>query len=171
MKFTSIALISIFGSAIASPIIQEDAPTFADVPISVSVTCDGKNLVWSKLSLLELTTVGKVLVESYNNIHASANNDDSTLRDLVFGGNIKSTMQEEEKEDTNHLEGWFGPRKSTGIWSGMWGCAECPDDSPDVVGPVLKSWQSEFVAGLLESKIPVFQSIRACTIEDRKSVV
>jgi hypothetical protein len=29
----------------------------------------------------------------------------------------------------------------------------------------LKAWQNKFVAGLLESKVPVFQPIRACTID------
>lgn len=53
-----------------------------------------------------------------------------------------------------------------GIWTGTWGCTECPDDdTPDVSGPVLKAWQNKFVAGLLESKIPVFQSIRTCAID------
>ena len=53
-----------------------------------------------------------------------------------------------------------------GIWTGTWGCSECPDDdTPDVSGPVLKAWQNKFVAGLLESKVPVFQSIRACNID------
>jgi hypothetical protein len=53
-----------------------------------------------------------------------------------------------------------------GIWTGTWGCSECPDDdSPDVSGPVRKAWQNKFVAGLLESKIAVFQSIRTCTID------
>ena len=53
-----------------------------------------------------------------------------------------------------------------GIWTGTWGCSDCPDDdSPDISGPVLKAWQNKFVAGLLESKIAAFQSIRACTID------
>ncbi len=48
----------------------------------------------------------------------------------------------------------------------MWGCTECPDDdTPEVSGPVLKAWQNEFVARLLESKMPLFQAIRSCTID------
>jgi hypothetical protein len=48
----------------------------------------------------------------------------------------------------------------------MWGCTECPDDdTPDVSGPVLKAWQNEFIAGLLESKMPIFQGIRNCVID------
>jgi hypothetical protein len=55
---------------------------------------------------------------------------------------------------------------STGLWTGKWGCAECPDDdTPDSSGPVLKAWQDKFVAGLLESSIPMFQSVRTCTID------
>ena len=112
MKFTSIALITMVGSAVANPIIHEDAPIFADGPISVTVTCNG-NIVWPKLSLLELTTAGKVLVESYNAIHALVNDDDSQLRDLVYGGNIKNSMLGEEEDDSN-LDRWFKPRISKG---------------------------------------------------------
>ena len=112
MKFSSIALITIVGSVVANPIVHEDAPIFADGPIAVSVTCNG-NIAWSKLSLLELSTAGKVLVESYNAIHALVNNDDSQLRDLVYGGNIKRSMIE-EGEDSN-LDSWFKPRVSKGM--------------------------------------------------------
>jgi hypothetical protein len=115
MKFTSIALITIVGSVAANPIVQQDAPIFADGPITVSVTCNG-NIAWSKLSLLELTTAGKVLVESYNAIHALVNDDDSQLRDLVYGSNIKRDMLEGD-EDTN-LDGWFKPRVSKGTSNG-----------------------------------------------------
>ena len=170
MKFTLIALISIIGSTVANPIIQEDAPIFADGPIAVSVVCTG-NIVWSKLTLLELTTASKVLVESYNAIHALVNNDDSQLRDLTFNGHVKTAMRQEEgeqdtEEDDNDLDAWFQPRPAKGVWTGTWGCSECPDDdSPDVSGPVLKAWQNKFVAGLLESKLLVFQAIRACYID------
>ena len=111
MKFTSIALITIFGSIAANAIVQEDGSIFADGPVTVTVTCNG-NIVWSKLSLLELTTAGNVLVESYNAVHELVNDDDSQLRDLVFGGNVKRSMLEGGED--NALDSWFKPSVSKG---------------------------------------------------------
>jgi hypothetical protein len=59
--------------------------TFADAPVTVSVTCvGGSTLDWSKLSLAELTLAGNALTSSYNNIHESMDNDDSKLNTLSF---------------------------------------------------------------------------------------
>ena len=113
MKFTSIAFISIVSSTVATDIIKEDAPIFADGPVALTVTCNG-SIVWPKLSLLELSTAGKVLVESYNAIHDLVNDDDSQLRDLVYSGNLKGSMPEEDDEDAN-LDAWFKPRLSKGM--------------------------------------------------------
>lgn len=109
MKFTSIALITIVGSAAAnSVIIQEDAPAFADVPVSVSVFCNGK-IDWTKLSLPQSSAIGKILVESYNNVHEKLNNDDSTLRNLIF-----RSERSLQVDDETQLDAWFKPKVSTG---------------------------------------------------------
>lgn len=111
MKFTSIALMTFVGFVAANPIVQEDAQIFADGPVTVTVSCNG-NVVWTKLSLLELTTAGKVLVDSYNAIHALVNDDDSQLRDLVFSGKYTRSMLEGGEDAT--LDKWFKPRVSKG---------------------------------------------------------
>jgi hypothetical protein len=61
--------------------------TFADAPVTVSVVCSGGSTIdWSKLSLAELTLAGNALTSSYNSVHETFDNDDSTLNDLSFHG-------------------------------------------------------------------------------------
>ncbi len=111
MKFTSIALITIVGSAAAnSVIIQEDAPAFADVPVSVSVICNGK-IDWPKLSLPQSSFIGNILVDAYNTVHDKLNNDDSKLRDLIFGSDDRLLQVDEETD----LDAWFKPKVSQGM--------------------------------------------------------
>ena len=88
---TTMTLLS-FGHA--SSFVSEEE-SFADTPVSISVACTGGTKIdWSKLSLAELTLAGHALVESYNTVHASNDNDDSQLFDLTFNGNGSRRLQQ-----------------------------------------------------------------------------
>lgn len=84
MKYSVPVFLATAAYAVAAFMPDLNNATLAETPVIVKVTCDGVD--FTKLSLIADTLGGNFLEASYNNVHSSADNDDSELNSLTYNG-------------------------------------------------------------------------------------
>jgi len=138
MKFTNATL---FLAAIT--------PALAFTKVDIHVKCKGAKI--DKLDLPDTTIVSHALEESYNDVHAALESDDSQLFDVHYGtwASAADFLQQ------------------GGGWGGGWDCRLCPDDDAMVAltGSGKAAWEMQFAQMLLESGKSAFAKVSSCSID------
>ena len=123
----------------------------SETPVYIAVKCKGIN--FAKLSVADDTIAGHILQDSYNEVHEKADNDDSRLSNVKYGGAVS-----------------LGTVGQGGGWNGDYDCSLCPDDDDALLavgatGANLKMWEEQFVLGLTESGRKSFENVHQCSIK------